>query len=115
MPQPASFTVMMVLTSVVAYKALTTPPAVGVAISTCVIFLLTLQLRFAHAMPISVRFRSISREHCADRGDVGTLGLLAAGCQSADASVVQSGADGVLGGSVPGRGLLGSEPIFNAD
>src|SRR4051812_5090375 len=31
----------MVLTSVVAYRALTTPPAVGVAISTCVIFLLS--------------------------------------------------------------------------
>src|SRR5450759_4792098 len=65
---------------------------------------LALQLRFLRSSEsIGHHDSEIVDDGYFDRDDAGTLGVIAAGCQSADGAIVHPGAGGGFCGLIPGR------------
>src|ERR1035437_798248 len=65
---------------------------------------LALQLRFLRSSESIVHHDSeIVDDGYFDRDDAGALGVIAAGCQSADGAIVHPGAGGGFCGLIPGR------------
>src|SRR5450759_185819 len=66
-------------------------------------FYLALQLRFLRSSEsIGHHDSEIVDDRYFDRDDAGALGVIAAGCQSADGAIVHPGAGGGFGGRNPG-------------